>query len=150
MNDPLKRKMFRQVGMSKQPMGILASSPQLMNAVKGYNLGGFNVNDTPPPMMQDIKTASLQIPAYGTKRYSLTGAIKPTTRPGSSVLEDPDLTNETPLALLKKRQEEEAKKIDTSLETKPNIINDTNKKIMEEKKKTTPEEEANKFGVKKL
>ncbi len=42
MNDPLRRKMFRQAGMSKQPMGILASSPQLMNAVKGYNLGGLN------------------------------------------------------------------------------------------------------------
>ena len=150
MNDPFNRKMFRQAGMSKQPMGILASSPQLMNAVKGYNLGGINVNDTPPPMMQDITTASLQIPAYGTKRYSLTGEIKPTTRPGSSVLEDPDLTNETPLALLKKQAEEKNKIIDTSLETKPNIINDTNKKIIDEKKKTTPEEEANKFGVKKL
>ena len=150
MNDPFNRKMFRQAGMSKQPMGILASSPQLMNAVKGYNLGGINVNDTPPPMMQDIKTASLQIPAYGTKRYSLTGEIKPTTRPGSSVLEDPDLTNETPLALLKKQAEEKNKIIDTSLETKPNIINATNKKIIDEKKKTTPEEEANKFGVKKL
>ena len=150
MNDPFNRKMFRQAGMSKQPMGILASSPQLMNAVKGYNLGGINVNDTPPPMMQDITTASLQIPAYGTKRYSLTGEIKPTTRPGSSVLEDPDLTNETPLALLKKQAEEKNKIIDTSLETKPNIINATNKKIIDEKKKTTPEEEANKFGVKKL
>jgi hypothetical protein len=40
MNDPLKRKMFRQVGMSKQPMGILASSPELMNTVKGYANGG--------------------------------------------------------------------------------------------------------------
>lgn len=142
MNDPLRRKMFRQAGMSKQPMGILASSPQLMNAVKGYNLGGINLlnQDPPPPMVRDIKTASLQIPAYGTKRYSLTGEIKPTTRPGSSVLEDPDLTNETPLALLKKRQEEEAKKIDTSLETKPNIINATNKKIIDEKTETKKEE----------
>jgi hypothetical protein len=40
MNNPLGRKMFRQAGMSKQPMGILASSPELMGAVKGYNLGG--------------------------------------------------------------------------------------------------------------
>ena len=38
MNNPLQRKMFRQAGMSKQPMGILASSPELMGAVKGYNL----------------------------------------------------------------------------------------------------------------
>ena len=28
------------MGMSKQPMGILASSPELMNAAKGYNVGG--------------------------------------------------------------------------------------------------------------
>ena len=40
MNNPLDRKMFRQAGMSKQPMGILASSPELMSAVKGFNLGG--------------------------------------------------------------------------------------------------------------
>ena len=40
MNDPLQRKMFRQAGMSKQPMGILASSPELMGAVKGYKFGG--------------------------------------------------------------------------------------------------------------
>ena len=32
--------MFRQGGMPKQPMGILASSPELMGAVKGYNVGG--------------------------------------------------------------------------------------------------------------
>jgi hypothetical protein len=100
MNDPLRRKMFRQAGMSKQPMGILASSPELMNAVKGYNLGGLNINSA-IPLNQDIKTASIVMPAYGTKRYSLTGEIKPTTRPGANVLEDPDLTNETPLALLK-------------------------------------------------
>ena len=40
MNDPLNRSMFRQAGMSKQPMGILASSPELMNAAKGYEKGG--------------------------------------------------------------------------------------------------------------
>ena len=140
MNDPFNRKMFRQAGMSKQPMGILASSPQLMNAVKGYANGGINLlnDDPPPPMMRDIKTSSLQIPFYGANRYSLSGDIKPTTRPGSSVLEDPDLSNETPLALLKKQAEENKKKkaeenkiIDTSLETKPNIINETNKKIID-------------------
>jgi hypothetical protein len=55
MDDPLKRKMFaqqiaNQYSQARQPMGILASSPQLMNAVqgyanggavKGYNLGGY-------------------------------------------------------------------------------------------------------------
>tara|TARA_S200002703_G_scaffold37160_1_gene32355 strand:- start:1160 stop:2869 length:1710 start_codon:yes stop_codon:yes gene_type:complete len=146
MNDPLRRKMFRQVGMSKQPMGILASSPELMNTVKGYNVGGINLlnQDPPPPMVRDIKTASLQIPFYGANRYSLTGDIKPITRPGSSVIEDPNLTGETPLALLKKQAEEAKKKkaeenkiIDTSLETKPNIINATNKKIIDEEKKVT-------------
>lgn len=40
MNDPLKRKMFAQSVRANQPMGILASSPQLMNAVKGYANGG--------------------------------------------------------------------------------------------------------------
>jgi hypothetical protein len=34
MNDPLSRKMFRQAGMSKQPMGILASSPELMTTAQ--------------------------------------------------------------------------------------------------------------------
>ena len=32
--NPLHRKMFRQPGMSRQPMGILASSPQLANVVR--------------------------------------------------------------------------------------------------------------------
>jgi hypothetical protein len=44
MNDPLRRKMFREAGMSKQPMGILASSPELMNATQspGYSHGGLH------------------------------------------------------------------------------------------------------------
>ena len=44
MNDPLKRRMFAQQVMnmynSRQPIGILASSPELMGAVKGYRVGG--------------------------------------------------------------------------------------------------------------
>jgi len=32
--NPLNRKMFRQPGMSRQPMGILASSPELANVVR--------------------------------------------------------------------------------------------------------------------
>lgn len=41
MNDPLKRRMFaQQVMNSRQPMGILASSPQLMGVVQGYANGG--------------------------------------------------------------------------------------------------------------
>ena len=34
MNNPLNRTMFRQAGMSKQPMGILASSPELMTTAQ--------------------------------------------------------------------------------------------------------------------
>ena len=34
MNNPLNRSMFRQAGMSKQPMGILASSPELMTTAQ--------------------------------------------------------------------------------------------------------------------
>jgi hypothetical protein len=88
MNDPLRRKMFRQAGMSKLPMGILASSPQLMNAVKGYNVGGVNI-----------------------------------LNPNSFTINDPDLSNETPLEALKKEAEK-----------KPDVINATNKKIIDEKK----------------
>ena len=44
MNDPLKRRMFAQQVMnmynSRQPMGILASSPELMDAVQNYAGGG--------------------------------------------------------------------------------------------------------------
>ena len=56
MNDPLKRRMFaQQVMNSRQPMGILASSPELMGAVqqkfanggevKGYQDGGVNLSN---------------------------------------------------------------------------------------------------------
>jgi len=34
LNNPLDRRMFRQAGMSKQPMGILASSPELMTTAQ--------------------------------------------------------------------------------------------------------------------
>ena len=44
MDDPLKRRMFAQQVMnmynSRQPMGILASSPELMDAVQNYAGGG--------------------------------------------------------------------------------------------------------------
>ena len=44
MDDPLKRRMFAQQVMnmynSRQPMGILASSPELMGAVQNYAGGG--------------------------------------------------------------------------------------------------------------
>ena len=45
INDPLQRRMFAQQVMAQharanQPMGILASSPQLMNSVQGFANGG--------------------------------------------------------------------------------------------------------------
>ena len=140
--------MFREAGMSKQPMGILASSPELMNAAKGYNLGGIQARDE--------KTDTIDMPFYGVRRGELTGTILP--NPGgvstnsSEGLGDPNISGQTPLAVLKKLKEEEIAKqnkgVDTSLENvmKPSI-NETNKKIIEE---TTAGEEANKFGVKKL
>ena len=56
MNNPLYRKMFQQPGMSRQPLGILASSPQLANTVQqrqqpvrmaqgGLNTTGGNANN---------------------------------------------------------------------------------------------------------
>ena len=55
MNDPLKRRMFRQPMNPNQAMGILASSPELMGAVqqrfanggevKGYQNGGVNLSN---------------------------------------------------------------------------------------------------------
>ena len=51
--NPLYRRMFQQPGMSRQPMGILASSPELMNVVQQRQQpvqmaqgGPVNVNDT--------------------------------------------------------------------------------------------------------
>jgi hypothetical protein len=69
MNNPLQRKMFRQAGMSKQPMGILASSPELMGAVKGYNLGGVYQDKILRENANEFSTKgippSIQIPFYG-------------------------------------------------------------------------------------
>ena len=54
MNNPLNRRMFRQGGMSKQPIGILASSPELMTTaqkammnnqpIKAQNAVSVNLN----------------------------------------------------------------------------------------------------------
>ena len=114
MNNPLDRKMFRQAGMSKQPMGILASSPELMGAVKGYKLGGVP-----------------EIPMYNTPKFQLfkspgedlgLGEIG-TSKIGDKLKEEKD------------KKELENKNVDTSLsEVKPNI-NDTNKNILDNEKK---------------
>ncbi len=134
MNNPLDRKMFRQAGMSKQPMGILASSPELMNAAKGYKFGGLEARD---------ETGTINMPAYGVRRYDMTGKIMPGST-GSGVFQDPDVRGQTPLQVLKQEQEAKNKTIDTSLsEPKPNI-NDINKKIIDGGDKD------NLFNVKKL
>ena len=136
MNDPFKRKMFRQAGMSKQPMGILASSPQLMNAVKGYANGGLNIGYPYENMAEEFtdeirgKNPTIQIPMYG--------QMKPRTRSNMeiegglgqmenmAVAEDFGETKETaPVDVFRNPA------IDSEL------INKTNKKIIEEKKNET-------------
>ena len=113
MNDPLRRKMFRQAGMSKQPMGILASSPQLMNAVKGYNLGG-----------------AIQIPMYG--------QMKPRTNSNMQI--EPDVSQIENLGIASDFGEtKETAPVDIfkNPAIDSEFINKTNKKIIEEKKNET-------------
>lgn len=69
MNNPLDRKMFRQAGMSKQPMGILASSPELMTTaqkamMKGQPVkadAGLSANLNRPLIASDYVNISEQI-----------------------------------------------------------------------------------------
>jgi hypothetical protein len=75
MNDPLKRRMFAQQVMnmynSRQPMGILASSPELMGAVKGYRVGGVQQrpNITIEELEQLNKGAVTASPALIQNKY---------------------------------------------------------------------------------
>ena len=56
MNNPLNRRMFRQSGISEQPTGILASSPELMTTAHKAMMKGkpikaqsaVSVNTTKP------------------------------------------------------------------------------------------------------
>ena len=113
MNDPLQRKMFRQVGMSKQPMGILASSPELMGAVKGYKFGGVP-----------------QIPMYNTPK------LKIFNTPGENLGLEEIGTSKIGDTLKKEKDKSLKGDLDT-IEAKPNIndINDTNKNILDNEKK---------------
>ena len=69
MNNPLNRRMFRQAGMSKQPMGILASSPELMTTaqkamMKGQPVkaqSGLSANLNRPLVASDYVNISEQI-----------------------------------------------------------------------------------------
>ncbi len=128
MNNPLDRKMFRQAGMSKQPMGILASSPELMGAVKGYKNGG------------------IQIPFYGQRKpqskYNL-GSIDDNLQ----LIQNEALKTEFGDAFGPK----EAKKgfgiePNVAVPPKPNI-NDSTKNIIET---STDSNKDNLFNVKKL
>lgn len=86
MNDPLKRRMFAQQVMNmynnRQPMGILASSPELMGAVqqrfanggevKGYQDGGVNPSNffrdfADSPLAKGIELASGRKGFFGYK-----------------------------------------------------------------------------------
>ena len=68
MDDPLKRRMFAQPVRANQPMGILASSPQLMGTVQGYanggavkgyeNGGGFFKNYSTSPLANFLESAA--------------------------------------------------------------------------------------------
>ncbi len=130
MNNPLDRKMFRQAGMSKQPMGILASSPELMTTAQQAMMNGRPVN-----AQSGMMTSLFPSPMTTTTTIKDRGGL------------DADVVgiqNETPLEVLKRKQEEKNKTIDTSLsEPKPNI-NDINKKIIDGGDKD------NLFNVKKL
>lgn len=69
MNNPLNRRMFRQGGMSKQPMGILASSPELMTTAQQAMMKGkpikaqnaVSVNTTKPGSVFTDKTYTQQV-----------------------------------------------------------------------------------------
>jgi len=116
MNDPLQRKMFRQAGMSKQPMGILASSPELMGAVKGYNLGGA------------VGSTGNLDQLFGTSKFNIMrnkGDTLGLGEIGSSKIGDK-------LSELKKEAEDKNKNIEPNVE--PNI-NNINKNILEKENK---------------
>ena len=110
MNDPLQRKMFRQAGMSKQPMGILASSPELMGAVKGYKLGGVP-----------------EIPMYNTPKFQLFKS------PGEDLGLGEIGTSKIGDTL--KEEKEALDKKNESIEPNLENINKTNKNILDNEKK---------------
>ena len=75
--NPLHRKMFRQPGMSRQPMGILASSPQLANVVRqrmGQPVqmahGGYH-----PPRSPMGRMSTSRRPAAGDVRIPLADLV---------------------------------------------------------------------------
>jgi len=85
-NDPLKRRMFAQQMMNQhnranEPMGILASSPQLMNAaqglanggmVKGYKLGGGETAEGTAKRFNDRNVSVLMVPSILAQHPNIT------------------------------------------------------------------------------
>jgi hypothetical protein len=138
MNNPLQRKMFRQAGMSKQPMGILASSPELMGAVKGYKLGGvYQDRIMTDPKVNTFSTKnitpSIQIPFYGqlkprgTSNIEIEGGLGGMENMG--IAEDFGETTDTaPVDVFRNPA------IDSEL------INNQNKKVLDTKTKDKTEE----------
>ena len=130
MNNPLDRKMFRQAGMSKQPMGILASSPELMNATKGYKDGG------------------IQIPFYGQRKpqskYNI-GSIDDNLQ----LIQNEALKTDFEDAFGPKKTIPKNFSVEPNVVVPPKskVINDTNKKIIDQSKDGDKD---NLFGVKKL
>jgi len=131
MNDPLDRRMFREAGMSKQPMGILASSPELMSAAKGYNVGGLNAI---PVLDQRVESTK------GLSGYRTANPFTAMNTLGSKIDDNigVQIQNETPLEVLKKEAEEKNKTIEPNVVVPPSI-NDQNKTILEKEKLKFPE-----------
>jgi len=107
--------------------GIMASSPELMNAVKGYNIGGINAI---PVLNQKIPT---QATLSGFKRTLPFTAMNTL---GSRIDDNigVEIKDETPLEVLKREQEEKNKTVDTSLEIKPKLTKTTTDETTKELK----------------
>ena len=119
MNNPLDRKMFRQAGMSKQPMGILASSPELITTAQQAMMNG-----------QPVKAQSGMMTSLFPPNQTITTRSTDRIIPGFEQ-DVVGINAQTPLQVLKQEQEAKNKTIDTSLsEPKPNI-NDSTKKIID-------------------
>ena len=133
MNNPLNRKMFREAGMSKQPMGILASSPELMNAAKGYEKGGTYQDRVireaqkyaPEFSFQNIPSAVPNIPILNNPK------VRIITSPGEN-----DGLGEIGTSKIGNTLKEEKDKLDLKNQNiEPNLenINKTNKNILDNK-----------------
>ena len=70
MNNPLNRRMFRQDGMSKQPMGILASSPELMTTAQKAMM------NNKPIKAQNAVSVNLNRPLVASDYVNIGGQIK--------------------------------------------------------------------------